>query len=109
MGGSLNDETPPNSYEDYDDDHKMQQPKRICITCGKEIIGRALKTKDGLIHKECHCCVECNKFLLGKIYAVLWEDDKKVKLCEECTEESREDRKRMAKESMSRKMTFFVS
>merc|ERR1712129_659927 len=109
---NLNDESPPNSYmHSYEDDSKTNEPrpKRMCITCGKEIIGRALKTKDGLIHKECHSCIECGKFLLDLKYAVLWEDDKKVKLCEVCTEESKEDRKRMAKQSMARKQTFVLS
>merc|ERR1712228_145364 len=108
----LDDESPPNSYmNSYENDNKMNgmQMKRICITCDKEIFGRALKTKDGLIHKECHVCIECRKFLLGKRYAVLWEDDKKIKLCEQCTEESRDVRKKIAKESMSRKQTFVVS
>ena len=108
----LDDESPPNSFypNSFESDHKMKEVQtRICITCNLPIHGRALKTKDGLIHKECHVCVECRKFLLGLKYAVLWEDDKKIKLCEECVEESREDRKKMAKESMSRKQTFVVS
>merc|ERR1712244_141628 len=93
---SEEDEEAEDIKNDIDKIQKNAERKSVisgfCITCNEKIEGRALKTKHGLLHRKCHVCIECNTFLLGKKYGILFEDDgKKIKLCEKCTEEAHED------------------
>eukprot|EP01083_Nonionella_stella_P126121 381599_1 len=81
-----------------------QEAKRICSTCNKEIVGRALRTKGGLHHRKCHVCSECKATLAGKLYGVVESNGKKVKLCEVCTNKANEKRVEKSKTSQKRTM-----
>eukprot|EP01083_Nonionella_stella_P177341 622996_1 len=73
------------NVKDIDVDSEDEK-ERICATCHKEIVGRALKTNGGLHHRECFACGECGVSLAGQHYGVVFEEDGgKFKVCAECT------------------------
>ena len=69
------------------DAQPQKQPKMavnkidICKKCGKKIIGKSYKTKNGdLYHNECYCCDKCKNTLAGKSYGMINNE----KWCQNC-------------------------
>eukprot|EP01083_Nonionella_stella_P007898 22727_1 len=94
-----------------DDEDEDKTPPKICSKCKVEIVGRALKTKDGLYHKLCLVCDECSDPLPGKPYTIVFRSGGvHIKLCQKCrNDEDNENVQNQFKVATNRRDTYCVT